>query len=95
MSWAADEATPGEDWRKQWQQRHQGRVVAIETGGAQCVLSAAMDGNVTARHGDTGELMFNIPNHKIWLGSLSLSDDRDLLVTDGRDNAVWIYDFAA
>ena len=95
VRWAADERTPGEDWRKLWQQRHLGRVVAIQTGGNGSVLSAAMDGNVTARHKDSGDLMFNIPNHKIWLGSLSLSEDRDLLVTDGRDNAVWLYDFAA
>ena len=33
-------------------------------------------------------------NHKVWLGSMCLSEEQDLLVTDGRDNAVYLYNFA-
>ena len=92
--WEADAEKPGEDWTVRWRERHQGRVVCITGGGGDSILTAGLDGRIVARNSETGEQLFAIPNHKAWLGSMRLSEEKDLLVTDGRDNAVLLYDFS-
>eukprot|EP00435_Cladocopium_sp_Y103_P041250 s559_g11.t1 len=92
--WEMNEKMPGEDWTLRWNQEHKGRIVAINRGGGESVLTAALDGRIIVWDAETGEFVFGIPNHKVWLGSMCLSEDKDLLVTDGRDNAVYLYNFA-
>lgn len=93
--WEMNEKMPGEDWTLRWTRSdHKGRIVAIQRGGGGSVLTAALDGRIIAWDAETGEFVFNIPNHKVWLGSMCLSEEQDLLVTDGRDNAVYLYNFA-
>eukprot|EP00440_Ansanella_granifera_P037236 gb/GFBE01040406.1/.p1 GENE.gb/GFBE01040406.1/~~gb/GFBE01040406.1/.p1 ORF type:complete len:102 (+),score=18.27 gb/GFBE01040406.1/:1-306(+) len=91
--WRMDATTPGEDWEKVWANDHAGRVVALANGGADSVVSAALDGTVRVWEADSGEGIFGIPEHKVWLGSVCLSEDKGLMLTDGRDNAVYLYNF--
>ncbi|CAK9085425.1 WD_REPEATS_REGION domain-containing protein [Durusdinium trenchii] len=93
VCWDADAQMPGEEWQIKWRGQHQGRIVALNRGGGDSIISAGLDGHIMARKAETGEHMFSIPNHKVWLGSMCVSEELDLLVTDGRDNAVYLYDF--
>ena len=93
VSWRAEASIPGEDWEKLWQREHRGRVVAITQGGGGVIVSAALDSFVRVWAPMSGELLFAIPEHRVWLGSLSLSPDYSLMATDGRDNAVYLYRF--
>ncbi|CAE7818125.1 unnamed protein product [Symbiodinium sp. CCMP2592] len=94
-SWRTQDAsvTPGEDWEKLWQREHRGRVVAISQGGGQVIVTAALDSFIRIWN-LSGELLFAIPEHRVWLGSLSMSVDNSLMATDGRDNAVYLYRFS-
>lgn len=92
-SWRTDASTPGEDWEKLWQREHRGRVVAISQGGGQVIVTAALDSFIRIWN-LSGELLFAIPEHRVWLGSLSMSVDNSLMATDGRDNAVYLYRFS-
>eukprot|EP00434_Breviolum_minutum_P027421 symbB.v1.2.024241.t1/scaffold2279.1/size83532/8 len=94
LCWSMDAQMPGEEWKLNWRQEHEARIVAINSGGGNSIITAALDGKIIAWDAETGESVFKIPNHKVWLGSICISEERDLLVTDGRDNAVYLYDFA-
>ena len=95
VSWRADAATPGEDWERIWQREHRGRVVAISQGGGETIISAALDSSIRAWGLSSGKPLFAIPEHRVWLGSLSISPDYSLMATDGRDNAVYLYRFSS
>jgi len=94
VCWRADAATPGEDWEKIWMRHHDGRVVAISVGGGNSVVTAALDSFIRVWDAESGVFMFAIPEHRVWLGSVSVSADYDLMATDGKDNAVFIYRFS-
>ncbi|CAE6972654.1 unnamed protein product [Symbiodinium natans] len=94
VSWRAGAAMPGEDWEKLWQREHRGRVVAISQGGGEVIVSAALDSFIRVWNAESGDLLFAIPEHRVWLGSLSMSPDCSLMATDGRDNAVYLYRFS-
>lgn len=89
VSWRAEASTPGEDWEKLWQREHRGRVVAISQGGGQVIVTAALDSFIRIWN-LSGDVLFAIPEHRVWLGSLSMSMDNSLMATDGRDNAVYL-----
>lgn len=74
-----------------WQERHNARVVAIGEGGGGIVVTGALDGTIRAWETETGEPRFVVQGHKVWFGSLCVDDG--VMVTDGRDNAVYLYDF--
>mmetsp|Transcript_155249 Transcript_155249/g.498067 ORF Transcript_155249/g.498067 Transcript_155249/m.498067 type:complete len:734 (+) Transcript_155249:336-2537(+) len=76
-----------------WRKSHSGRIVGAAFGGGDTLISGALDGTVRAWDFATGESKFNIPGHKAWLGSICTQANGGLLVTDGRDNAVYMYDF--
>lgn len=84
---------PGEAWTGLWKAQHRGRVVAAAEGGGGTVLTAALDGTVRAWSRLGGACLFGIPGHKVWLGSICIEKDHGHMVTDGRDNAVYYYDF--
>jgi len=81
------------NWQTIWRAQHEGRVVAIQRGGAGTLVTGALDGTVRAWWADSGTQHFVIKGHKVWLGSICTRDDKGIMVTDGRDNAVYMYDF--
>jgi len=82
-------------WQPVWRARHNGRVVAVRLGGDDSVVTGALDGTVRVWSCEDGELRFGIGGHKVWLGSICIDDDKGLMVTDGRDNAVYLYNFCS
>jgi len=81
----------GAECKREWTAQHGGRVVALCEGGGGAILSGALDGTVRAWEADTGRPRFAIPGHKVWLGSICV--DNGVMVTDGCDDAVRLYDF--
>jgi len=82
-------------WQAVWRAQHDGRVVAIREGGAGTLVTGALDGTVRAWWAESGAQHFVVPGHKVWLGSICIREDTGIMVTDGRDNAVYIYDFSS
>eukprot|EP00929_Paragymnodinium_shiwhaense_P049666 TRINITY_DN25032_c0_g1_i1.p1 TRINITY_DN25032_c0_g1~~TRINITY_DN25032_c0_g1_i1.p1 ORF type:complete len:473 (+),score=73.41 TRINITY_DN25032_c0_g1_i1:107-1420(+) len=79
-------------WRRQ---NHDARVVAIDIGGGGLVITGALDGTVRGWLPEDGAAHFAVLGHKVWLGSICILEDKSIMVTDGRDNAVQMYNFAA
>jgi len=79
---------------ERWRAKHDGRVIGTAAGGGGILVSGALDGTLRAWDGETGKPRFTIPGHKAWFGSVCMQDDRGVMITDGRDNAVYMYDFS-
>ncbi|CAE8606320.1 unnamed protein product [Polarella glacialis] len=93
VSWGFEANSPGESWEIRWRSRHQARVTAINVGGGGSIVTGALDGTLRVWKPDSGQGLFQVPGHKIWFGSICIDDNDGIMVTDGRDNAVYIYDF--
>lgn len=84
----------GSEWTVRWRAKHGGRVVAAQVGCAGIIITGGLDGAIRTWKPETGDLMFLVPGNKIWLGSINVSEDNAQMITDGRDNCVYQFDFA-
>lgn len=81
-------------WEPDWRcSKHTERIVQIALGGGDVLLTGALDGSLRTWQADTGREIYRMGGHKVWLGSVIVTPDKGTMVTDGRDNAVYLYDF--
>lgn len=84
-------------WHEAWRNQVEtsARVVSLAMGGGGVLVSGILDGTVRSWRAGTGKGGFVMSGHKVWLGSISMEPDKSIMVTDGRDNAVYLYNFEA